>query len=463
MSHHDSIGGRQPKKKLFPLYAPMTSNPTDQELPGNIPVPLDDEQLLIPGQGCLVFTISDPASKEVEIIFKTKDSEKLRLSISGSDGATFTYQNGKDKEWHVFKLLDLPAEADHNIIDGRVTPIPDDYKFGIDNNPDCRYWVSIDSLNKRLRYGKGEMRKSTALLDYVYDKPKNLFDKEENEAYAFIRKLEAFQHTANVQPLSLWKDPVVAEPPAKVVPASQLTMDDVVEGIKTVAASLSPECQILYGNVAEFELNTPDFPDFAEAIEYSMRTEECIGYKILHEKIAKNPFGDSTPSDYLEVYLRITLGHAQGESPGIPYVMEIWPRGCASPIHHHGFTHAIIKVLRGSIDVDLHRMLPGKEDMGHPLKTVTFNPGDVTYLMPEINQYHLLKNNKENAETCITIQCYSYGKEDDIHHPDFVYVENHEIGHFDPISDYDFKDFKQAVKEEWTAYLRTRPWAEKTA
>ena len=28
-----------------------------------------------------------------------------------------------------------------------------------------------------------------------------------------------------------------------------------------------------------------------------------------------------------KAYLRITMGKGRGESPGIPYVLEIWPKG----------------------------------------------------------------------------------------------------------------------------------------
>ena len=183
-----------------------------------------------------------------------------------------------------------------------------------------------------------------------------------------------------------------------------------------------------------------------------------MGNEILNYKIKNSPFAGGGESEYKELYLRITLGYSQGESPGIPYVMEIWPVGCASPVHHHGYTHAVIKVLRGEIDVDLYRMLPSESSSNDPLGTVSFGKNEVTYIMPEVNQYHLLKNNLKNTDTCITIQCYSYGQNDDVHYSTFDYVENGKIDHFNPISDYDFLAFKAKVKEEWTSYLNTRFW-----
>lgn len=47
---------------------------------------------------------------------------------------------------------------------------------------------------------------------------------------------------------------------------------------------------------------------------------------------------------FLATYLRITLGQSLGNSPGQPYVVEIWPPGHYSSIHDHGDACAVIKV-----------------------------------------------------------------------------------------------------------------------
>lgn len=483
MSHHNSIQGNQPKKIIF------NHNENQEELdllPGNIQGEEPTDHLIISGQGTLVFMvdknkiydnninltfsgieiIEEKAEKEGEPN-KLIEKEKFLQLIIHEKGAEFKYRDAPDGNWQSFELIE-PTEKSPRKIDtktGIITP-PDGYGLGIDLDESCRYWVSIDSLNKRLRYGKGEMRVATTLLEYQYDTPRNLFNKNENKEYRFINFLKNFDASQGVKLLTLWKDPIVSEPPTKVLPTNQFTMDDAATNSAATPTSLSKECQILYGNVAGFQLNTPDFPDFEQAIEYSMRTEGCIGYNILKEKIDNSPFGDDDddPSEskdkpkYREAYLRITLGQSQGESPGIPYVMEIWPVGCASPIHHHGYTHAIIKVLRGKIDVDVYRMLPSKHSSDDALATVTFEPNDVTYLMPEVNQFHKLKNNLNNVDTCITIQSYSYSQDDDDHYATFDYVEKKKVDHFDPISDKDFLSFKKEVKDEWEAYLKKRFW-----
>lgn len=59
----------------------------------------------------------------------------------------------------------------------------------------------------------------------------------------------------------------------------------------TVIDNLPQECRQLYGNVAgtNIFLNTPDFPDFADAIDYSCNTKDMICFKRLEEK--KSEFG----------------------------------------------------------------------------------------------------------------------------------------------------------------------------
>jgi len=487
MSHHNSINVNLPQKVNLEIR-----NQSEAVLDTAIlPTKLDDK-FLISGQGSLVFRLSKKGrkAKSLSVVFSTpltfpkdhlnKEIGQLKLTISPTY-AKFQYRKDSSGEWQDFELRNGKIHSEEKYqenrakgkidkkegIDNPIVYPKDLYSIGIDPNEECLYWISVDALNKRLLFGKGEMRHNTRLLDYKYDLPKNLFNKTKKRRHDFIENLSGFQLSKGIKAVTLWKDPVVVEPPVLVVSSKDFTMDIAAAGTATTASSLSKECQILYGNVADFELSTPDFPDFEQAIEYSIRTKGCIGNDILRKKLDSDTFGgkdggDAEPKSFeevfKEVYLRITLGQSQGESPGIPYVMEIWPSGCASPVHQHGSTHAIIKVLRGSINVDLFRMLPGETGSGKPFGAAEFHPGDVTYLMPEVNQFHLLKNEHKNVDTCITIQCYSYGQNDSVHHSTFDYNENHELGHFDPISDYDFIAFKAKVKEEWEEYLNSKFW-----
>ena len=58
-----------------------------------------------------------------------------------------------------------------------------------------------------------------------------------------------------------------------------------------------------------------------------------------------------------QCYIRVSVGLPCGTSPGIPYVMEIWPPGHFSPIHNHGNAFGVVRLLHGSISSALHALL----------------------------------------------------------------------------------------------------------
>jgi len=107
----------------------------------------------------------------------------------------------------------------------------------------------------------------------------------------------------------------VAKLPPIIVPNDSITLDQLAVGSATVPANLTPECQRLYANVAgaSITLDTADFPEFSKAIERSVKTKDLLCWRLLEQKSPE--FG----------YLRITLGADLGNSPGVPYVLEIWP------------------------------------------------------------------------------------------------------------------------------------------
>ena len=318
--------------------------------------------------------------------------------------------------------------------------------IGLDMAPNCQYWFSIDFVNRSLVYGKGEMRAGTALLKHEVPLP----EPDEDDPYAWIADVDHVDIMPDIHDyIDIWRDPVTIEVPLRVVDPNKISMNDIAENKATVPANLTFECQQLYQNVAgdNFKLNTPDFEHFTDAIEESIRNPKGWCYQTLKEKA--NEFGEENPD---ETYLRITMGVDQGESPGIPFVMEIWPPGHYSPIHEHAGANAIIRVLHGSIHVELYTMLSKYHEK--PFTTADFDTGEVTWITPRLNQIHKLKNIQTKGPTCITIQCYLYPENNMTHYPYFDYIENNEIGHFVPNSDMDFIDFKATMKEEWEAWSR---------
>jgi hypothetical protein len=373
--------------------------------------------LIVRGQGTLAFAIGESRAFEVA----------TRSAAMGTPG---------DFAWRIEPAAAVLSERKGDVWE----EIARFAGSGLDPATDCPYWFSFDCHNRALRYGKGEMRLGTMLASH--DLPKA--PPHGDDPYAWIATIEALATDAAIAgEADIWRDPVTVEPPLRVVSDDALTMEDIARGRVTSAANLSPTCQQLYRNVAgaRFVLDTPDFPEFSQAIKASIADPKGWCAKTLKDK--SREFGEENPK---ATYLRITLGTNQGESPGIPYVMEIWPSGNYSPIHNHGGSDAVIRVLHGEITVHMFPWLSPQHQT--EFATKTFVAGDVTWISARLNQVHKLKNDNP-AEPCITIQCYLYADSNRTHWPYFDYLDEHGIGHFSPNSDAEFLEFKEKMKAEW--------------
>ncbi len=313
-------------------------------------------------------------------------------------------------------------------------------KSGLLYDPGAYYWISLDSQNKQLIVGVGEPRMETHIYFYRFTSK----DRINLEELTFV------QYTKYVEPLKLLRDPITSSVAMKVCDTAHLTMDAVASGSVMPNANLSMISQKLYNCISgpNFVLDDPSFPEFSQAIEHSIRTPGLWCYERLKQKSTEfNPGGKPNP---LETYLRITLGQNNGESPGIPYVMEIWPVGHYSPIHSHSSANAIIRVLHGSIHVSLFPFLCATKSGIPPFAVADFNKGDITWISDTLNQTHQLRNLPSNKDTCITIQCYMYDEDDTQHYDYFDYIdENGKKQKYTPDSDMDFMSFKALMKREY--------------
>jgi len=305
------------------------------------------------------------------------------------------------------------------------------------------YWCSLDAQNQRIFVGIGEARKETVIYSYEW-------------AFSHSRKLwfESLVTAtlANVQVRHVLRDPITRTVPLLVKDKEELTMDLLAAGKHMPKANLSIVAQKLYECIAgkQFVLDTPDFPEFSQAIEHSILTPG----KWCHERLKqKSTEFDKNKPDEKETYLRITLGENNGESPGIPYVMEIWPSGHYSPIHTHAGASAVIRVLHGSINVSLFPFLSG--DVLEPFAKADFKQDDITWISPSLNQIHQLKNT--GTKTCITIQCYMYKQGNTSHYDYFDYLDGSgTTQQYEPDSDMDFLEFKARMKQEWLELKATK-------
>ena len=118
-------------------------------------------------------------------------------------------------------------------------------------------------------------------------------------------------------------------------------MFDIDRNQYTFSASLPAACRELYENVKNLELDFPENPilKLSDAIRYSLETKGKYLNSIIH--------GSKT-------FIRIPCGFEQAYGNGIPYVLEIWPKGLASKVHNHGNSCAVIKVLFGQIRINIY-------------------------------------------------------------------------------------------------------------
>jgi hypothetical protein len=327
-------------------------------------------------------------------------------------------------------------------------------KAGLSPHAGAYYWFSLDSQNQRLYAGVGEARLETAIYSYKF--PSGTKELTESTKL-FLESLTSVFSGPEISPIRVIKDPITSVIPLVVKHMEELTLEHIASGTAMPIANLPPICQKLYNCIAgkNFRLDTPDFPDFTQAIEYSIRTP---GMWCNSKLLAKSREFNPDKPDLLETYLRITLGENNGESPGIPYVMEIWPVGHYSPIHSHANASAIIRVLNGEINVSLYPFLCTEKDGVAPFGSATFQKDEIAWITPTLNQIHKLRNAPTNSYTCITIQCYMYTERDARHYDYFDYIDaDGAKQQYEPDSDMDFLDFKQLIKSEWDARPRTTP------
>tara|TARA_B100001109_G_scaffold255660_1_gene259834 strand:- start:1291 stop:2628 length:1338 start_codon:yes stop_codon:yes gene_type:complete len=350
---------------------------------------------------------------------------------------------------------------------------------GYNEYPEGLFWLSIDFENRLLKGGYGEPRAELVLFSYQFEKEelseKNIgpnlhptkYNDPNDSPYQWLKDLRNVYLSESANLIAVFKDPIVEAAAMKVKSMDDISMGEVAKQVATVPANLPTVCQKLYQNVGGSNFNLAnvnkdfDLPadfDLAKAIQYSIDTEGKICNEIIKKKA--DEFGDHPDM----VYLRITMGGNQGESPGIPYVMEIWPSGKRSPIHNHGGSEAIIKVLHGEIQVKLFATLSkaipnSSNDLlaiesayePHLFKTASFGLNDVTYITPWLNQIHQLENTHK-TDACITIQCYGYPEDSDIHYEyfDWLNQDDDEIDHFFPDSDFNFSEFVLKMYQEYS-------------
>lgn len=245
------------------------------------------------------------------------------------------------------------------------------------------------------------------------------------------------------------KAPFVCNWSPLVLDSSQSNLFELDSNKHTFSASLPAACLELYSNVTaqDVDLDWSPWPEkyrLSDAIRYSLKGPNGILYKKLKSK--EHEFGS-----FQQTYLRVTLGKDRGNSPGIPYVLEIWPMGHGSPIHNHGNSYAVIKVLHGGLTIKVFNKHTDHPD-AKPLMKFDVKKGDVTWISSNWFQTHQLWN--YTPDYCASVQCYQYGSNDLTQWPYFDYVASTAvIDEFLPDSDFTFHEMQRIVLKEFRDYM----------
>ena len=204
-------------------------------------------------------------------------------------------------------------------------------------------WVSVDKKNGYIRFGYGyPLLENTMVEMGPVDSPLQSCLAEEFATLCPIFNIATANTTLGDVENAITKFPIVNHEPHLLVDSQHNTLHILSTGSAVVPATLPAELQELYALVGGDDVVMTK--EDADNIDYCVKTEGCILYKILEEKKSASEFGSPDM-----VYVRATIGPDLGNSPGSPLVVEIWPPDCYSPIHDHADTVAVIKVLSGTI------------------------------------------------------------------------------------------------------------------
>jgi len=405
--------------------------------------------------------ILTPANGQGIVFFTTANASGFQIYVSP--------QQDKLEEYFRLTVNTIEAVLDFKLKDDtEVTTIKSstDATHLIDQEILTTYWLSFSTTywespatsdGKRvkkyipdLRYGKGYAMEKTTLMSEMLKRIKYL-GADPLFTFKTEKYVTVYQDTVvsplNVEPnVYLSNIPLTVDPSPVAIDSATASMMDIDMG-HTLSTMLPEKARTLFDTVKNFELDDI----IVNAIRFSLETPNMTLNNIFVQK-ANDPdgFGEE------EVYIRITVGKDSKIGPGVPFVLELWPSQKSSPIHDHGNSYAVIKVLHGQINIDIHNKLiyPESTPESTPalLQTFAATKGQFTWMDKNWFQCHRLKNVTDDF--CATIQCYLYGDSDRVHWPgfDFINEQSDDIEIFHPESDMDYAVMLSKILPEYYQY-----------
>jgi hypothetical protein len=164
------------------------------------------------------------------------------------------------------------------------------------------------------------------------------------------------------------------------------------------------------------------------------RIRESLNQGLLKERLMAKQNLFQGKRDLASNYLRL---EAIVPHPHIGALIEIWPLAHRSPIHAHGGSVGVIKILYGKILMEFFAQLESKNKIEPtPFGEMIFHEGQATFLTSEINAIHRLNQIASDSDFSVSLQIYMRGKQ-----KEFPYLDkNLQIQTVIPKTDLDYDD-----------------------
>lgn len=303
-------------------------------------------------------------------------------------------------------------------------------------------WISFSNLDRQksennfIKFGYGETLETNIIAHFT-------FKHKEGFKSIHIKNIEIDSRVKVIESIC-FNDPFVNDFEPLLFPdKASVPIGELNKNYKTKEDL--PEFSQLYEKINKVDITMI----VIDAIEYSIKTQDCALNKKLIEK--SGGFGDSKTT-----YIRVPMGPNFGNQPGQPYVLEIWPKGHYSPIHNHGNAAALIRLLCGKLKTEWFNPL-AETNSKNPqvIKTGFINAGDIAWMTPFNYQTHKLTN--EDNSVAISIQAYAHTDSNtgNVYSETFDYIKSGdpELHHFYPNEDFSYDNLERIVLEENKKHL----------
>lgn len=311
------------------------------------------------------------------------------------------------------------------------------------NNSENILWVSVYSLDRNvfesnfIKIGVGYLLENNLIVKFVAKSKLGVDMLIEVKNVEIDRRIKVVEEVCFVNPFVKDYSYLVYDSTL----TNKLAIEDLDKNIVT-SYNLPIEGLVLYETIKNIEIEQ----DVLDGIDFSIENEGCS----LNTKLKNKAMVSFGSNDKRTSYIRIPFGVNYGNQPGQPFVLEIWPKGHFSPVHNHGNTVAIIKILSGTLVSEWYNPLAEVfNETPKPVKTGYLVPGDITWMTSNYYQTHKLLN-LNSTRSAVSVQAYAYSSSEIEFHESFNYVLQNDgaLHRFYPTADYSFEELKKIVLNE---------------